>query len=139
MVAYIDSSVLLRILLQQPNRCNEIANFSNLYALELIETECLRVFHRLRLQGQLDDAAFSEKTEAMHEFLLGMHIIPMTQSILKQAGNAFSTVLGTLDALHLSAAIQLFEKIPVPPKTLLSHDIQMARAAKSLGMEVFGV
>ena len=50
--------------------------------------------------------------------------------------NPFPRFLSTLDALHLSTAlaIRADEKIDL----LLTHDLQMGTAARSLGFEVVG-
>ena len=51
MIAYIDSSVLLRIILGQRDRLKEWARVTRVIASALAEVECLRTLDRLRLNA----------------------------------------------------------------------------------------
>jgi predicted nucleic acid-binding protein len=48
------------------------------------------------------------------------------------------TVLGTLDALHLATALEV-KRALAPKLVLLTHDEQLARAARASGLAVLGV
>jgi hypothetical protein len=47
MIAYVDSSVLLRVLLGQPNALPEWAGIDTAVGSSLVEVECLRTLDRL--------------------------------------------------------------------------------------------
>ena len=55
MIAYIDSSVLLRIVLGQADRLDEFSRIRVGIGSSLVEVECLRTLDRLRLQRTLSD------------------------------------------------------------------------------------
>jgi hypothetical protein len=63
------------------------------------------------------------------------HRIPVSAGVLNRAEEPFPTVLGTLDALHLSSLLlaQQSEGIEL---TLLTHDLQLGRAALACGVTV---
>lgn len=70
----------------------------------------------------------------VHETLA---IHPLTERILRRASETFPTVVGTLDAIHLATALAIREVEPVD--LLLTHDVQLGTAARSLGFSVLGV
>ena len=55
MIAYVDSSVLLRKVLRQPGSLKEWRSIQTGVASALVETECLRTLDRLRLRANLPD------------------------------------------------------------------------------------
>jgi len=57
---------------------------------------------------------------------------------LDRAAQSFRTVLGTLDALHLATALWLVQNADVG-LTLLTHDSELALAARSVNLPVQGV
>ena len=57
MIAYLDASVLLRVVLGQPNKLKEWSQIEAAVASALVEVECLRMLDRLRLRG----AGFTEQ------------------------------------------------------------------------------
>ena len=90
----------------------------------------------MRLGGDLSDRDVSElaaEIETVHETLA---VVPLAETILRRASEAFPTVVGTLDAIHLSTALAIrnAEKIDL----LLTHDPQLAIAARALGFQVTG-
>ena len=64
-------------------------------------------------------------------------IHPVTNQIFQRASETFPTVVETLDAIHLATVLskRAIEKIDY----LLTHDSQLAIAARSLGFEVMGI
>ena len=57
MVAYIDSSALVRYVLLGDIGLRHAMGFPRLVSSELLEIECRRTIQRCRLQGELNDAA----------------------------------------------------------------------------------
>ena len=57
MIAYLDTSVLLRILLKQENRLDLTKLPQEKYSSELLGIECRRAIDRLRLESKLGDEA----------------------------------------------------------------------------------
>jgi hypothetical protein len=99
--------------------------------------EALRTVDRLRLGGDLSDLDVSElagQIQIVHETFA---VVPVTESILARASQSFPTVVGTLDAIHLSTALIL--RATEPLDLLVTHDQQLGIAARALGFRVTGI
>lgn len=70
----------------------------------------------------------------MHETLA---IHPLSERILQRASETFPTIVVTLDAIHLATALAIREVAPID--LLLTHDVQLGTAARSVGFSVLGV
>jgi hypothetical protein len=91
----------------------------------------------LRLDGQVDD---DERVALHQQFRVlweATHRIPLTPAVLDRASEPFPTVLGTLDALHLSSALAVHGAAE-KEITFLTHDEQLARAVAAVGLSVVG-
>jgi predicted nucleic acid-binding protein len=136
MKVYLDTSVVLRVLFRERNPIRIWGKWDRAYSSSLWRTEAFRVVDRLRLGGDLSDQDVSEvavQIETVHETLA---IIPLAETILRRASEAFPTVIGTLDAIHLSSALAIRETENID--LLLTHDQQLAIAARALGFQVIG-
>jgi predicted nucleic acid-binding protein len=138
MIAYLDSSVLLRVLLNQPGKLKEFKSIEKAVASVLLKTECLRVLDRLRLTRTLSEKHYLTAVNELYEACVSVETIKITTTLLNRAGTSMPVVLGTLDAIHLMSALIWTEKTE---KTLsfLTHDNQLGKAASALGFQVFGL
>ena len=137
MTVYIDSSVILRILFREPNPVEVWGKWDSAFSSNLWRVEALRTVDRLRLAGDLSDedvADLVREIRIVHETLA---IYPLSERILQRASESFPTVVGTLDAVHLATALAIREVEPID--LLLTHDGQLATAARSVGFTVIGV
>jgi len=137
MIVYLDTSVVLRILFRERNPVRIWGKWTRAYSSSLWRTEAFRTVDRLRLAGDLSDRDVSELVSQIgivHETLA---VVPVTEAILRRASEAFPTVIGTLDALHLSSALAIREMESID--LFLTHDQQLGIAAQSLGFHVEGV
>jgi predicted nucleic acid-binding protein len=137
MTVYIDSSVILRILFREPNPVEVWGKWDSAFSSNLWRVEALRTVDRLRLSGDLSDedvADLVREIRIVHETLA---IYPLSERILQRASESFPTVVGTLDAIHLATALAIREVEPID--LLLTHDGQLATAARSVGFTVIGV
>ena len=137
MTVYVDTSVVLRILLREPNPVGLWGRWNKAYSSALWRVEALRTVDRLRLTHEITDAQVAELVRDVQITHETFAIHPLTNEILQRASETFPTVVGTLDAIHLATALAIrdIEKLDV----LLTHDSQLATAAKSLGFEVQGI
>jgi predicted nucleic acid-binding protein len=137
-IAYLDTSALLRLVLREPGALEELRSCEALVASELIAIEALRTIDRLRLQGALstEDAA-SRRVMAM-EWLEAVDLVLLRRPILARASEPFPTPLGTLDALHLSTALVWQDRMG-QRLVMATHDRDLALAARSFGLDVRGV
>ena len=137
MTVYIDTSVILRKLLREPNPIQVWGKWDRALSSALWRVEALRNIDRLRLSGDLSDedvAYLVREIRTVHDTLA---IYPLSESILQRASETFPTVVGTLDAIHLATALALRQAEPID--LLLTHDGQLATAARSVGFTVLGV
>jgi predicted nucleic acid-binding protein len=137
MTVYVDTSVVLRILLREPNPVRNWGQWNKAYSTALWRVEALRTVDRLRLTQEISDAEVAELVREIQITHETFAIHPVTNQILHRASETFPTVVGTLDAIHLATALSIreIEKLDL----LLTHDSQLATAAISLGFEVLGI
>lgn len=139
MNAYLDTSVILSKLLNQTNQLHDWGNWENVYSSLICRVEFFRTIDRLRLESKITD---EERTVLHEQFSIlweTLYRIPVTELILTRAAEPFSTVLGSLDAVHLASALAVAESREPSSFIFLTHDIQLARAAKTVGYEVAGI
>ncbi len=137
MTVYLDTSVPLRVLFHEPNPLTLWAKWDKAYSSSLWRVEALRTVDRLRLSGDLSDREVADLVRDIRIIHETLAIQPLNDSILERASESFPTVVGTLDALHLSTALAIreFEKLDL----FLTHDFQLGTAARSVGFDVLGI
>ena len=109
MIVYLDTSVVLRILFGEANPVSVWRKWDKAYSSALWRIEALRTIDRMRLTHEITDtevAALVREVQIVHETLA---ICPMDDKILQRAGETFPTVVGTLNAIHLSSALSIRE------------------------------
>ena len=134
MTVYVDTSVLLRIVLGEPGRLRNWKAITRPIASDLVRLECLRTIDRARIRLGLDDREVALRREGVLEQLDAFELIPLDPAVLERAAEPFPTVVGTLDALHLASA--LLVRAELPDLRLATHDRGLAVAARAMG---FGV
>jgi predicted nucleic acid-binding protein len=136
-IAYLDTSALLRLVLREPGALPEVRSSASLVSSELLAVESLRTIDRLRLQGVLsvEDAAYRRQT--VTEWLEAVDLVLLQRVILARASEPLPTPLGTLDALHLATALVWQDRMH-QSLTMATHDLDLALAARSFGIAVLG-
>lgn len=132
MVAYLDSSVLLRHILLGEEPIRHALAFPRVVSSELIEIECRRVLHRYRLAGELTDESMASARERLDAVLSGLDLLEMTKPIKQRAMDPFPVTVRTLDAMHIATALMVADE--TDGLTLFSHDRGMNLCARSLGL-----
>jgi predicted nucleic acid-binding protein len=136
MIVYVDSSVVLRVVLGEPGLLRGWSRIRRAVASQLIRIECLRTIDRARIRMRLPEADVAERRAAALEVLAGFDMVPLDGAVLRRAADPFSTTLGSLDALHLATALQVCETIA--DLQLATHDRELATAARAVGFRVLG-
>jgi predicted nucleic acid-binding protein len=136
--AYLDSSVVLRLLLGQSDALAEWGEVEAGVASTLVEVECLRTLDRLRLRGAISDDDLANRRAAVFGLIAAMEVVELTRSVLARASQPLPTTLGTLDALHLATAL-LWREQSGAELTLATHDASLGRAARASGFAVIGI
>lgn len=136
MTTYVDSSVVLRIILGEANR---LADWDRLdpVSSQLTNVECLRAIERFQWTGSLDPATLAERRGALLTLLNAFTLAPISTAVIERAGDPFPTYVATLDAIHLATAVVLREELP--EIGFATHDAKLAAAARSMGFAVIGV
>ena len=138
MIIYLDSSVLLRVVLGQAGSLREWRSIDRAVASELVEVESLRTLDRLRLAERLPDEQIASRREVVYRLLESVEIVEPNRSVLQRASQPLPTSLGTLDAIHLVTALLWREKTGTD-LAMATHDDALATAARASGLRVLGV
>ena len=137
MIAYIDTSALLRLVLREPGALEQLRSYYALVASELIAVESARTVDRLRLQGSLTPEEAATRLRTVNEWLEGIDLVLLRPAVLSRASDPMPMPLGTLNALHLATALIWRERIgPLP--AMATHDTALAGAARAFGFDVLG-
>jgi predicted nucleic acid-binding protein len=137
MTAYLDSSVLLRLVLGQARPLREWRSVRRGVASSLVEMECLRTLDRLRLRFGLADRALSLRREAVFRLLEAIEVVEPTRPVLARAAQPLPTELGMLDAIHLATAM-VWREMYDADLVMATHDAALGTAARSCGLRVVG-
>jgi predicted nucleic acid-binding protein len=132
---YIDSSVVLRKLLDAPDAVPDWGSWTLAVASELVQVEALRTLDRLRILGELSAAQYADCIEELGLWLSAFELAPVDRAVLRRAAGPFSTAIATLDAIHLATALLWMEREPTELR-FVTHDRGQAAAARACGIEV---
>ncbi len=138
MKAYVDSSVILRIIFAEKDVLKIPKNILVFAANEILKIECFRTIDRMRHTLNIADDEIAERHAAFHKTLRTLHLFKFTDAIVQRACESFPITLKSLDAIHLSTAT-LWKQEENTDILFLTHDIQLSKAARALGFEVLGV
>jgi predicted nucleic acid-binding protein len=136
-IAYLDTSALLRLVLGEPGALTEIRSCEALVSSELLAVESLRTIDRLRLQGCLPAQEAASRHATITEWLDAVDLVRLQPPVLARASEPFPTPLGTLDALHLATALVWQDRMG-QTLVMATHDESLALAARLFGIEVIG-
>jgi predicted nucleic acid-binding protein len=137
MIAYVDSSVLLRVALGQPNALPEWRDIERGVSSALVATESLRTLDRLRLRVNLSDIEVARRRATILALIDSLELVEIDATVLDRAAQPMPTELGTLDAIHLASA--LLWKDAVADPVMVTHDKALALAAQAHGLKVLGI
>lgn len=138
MIAYLDASVILRVVLRQRDALPQFATVEVGVASALAEVECLRTLDRLRLRGAASDQELARSREAVYRLTRELEVVEPTPAILRTAAQPLPTPLGTLDAIHLATALH-WSDARGKSLVMATHDAALALAARASGLEAIGV
>lgn len=138
MIAYLDSSVVLRLVLGQRNKLATWRSIEQGVASALVQLECLRTLDRLRLRAGLSDEALAERRQAVFRLIDETEVVDPSMVVLDRAAQPFPTELGTLDAIHLATAL-LWRQARGEELVMATHDRALGTAARASGLQVIGL
>jgi predicted nucleic acid-binding protein len=135
---YLDSSVLLRVVLRQAGALEDWPSVPHGVASALVQVECLRTLDRLRVRGALSDHDLAVRLEGAFRLLNAIELVEPTPVVLARAAQPMPMELGTLDAIHLATAL-LWQERTDTELVMATHDSALARAARAFGLRVVGL
>ena len=138
MIVYVDTSVVLRVLLGQPNSLAEWGRWAEAWSSEIMGVEARRVIDRLRLAAAVDDQQVGEFHAQLKQVENAIGLVALNRSILRGAGRPMGTPVKTLDALHLTSAMAIHQRRNAHV-SFATHDAQQAIAARALGFDCIGL
>jgi len=134
---YVDSSVLLRVILGEPGRLELWPSITDPVSSELIRLECLRTIDRARVRLGLDDRQVANYRADVLEAIDAFTLVALDTVVLERAAEPFPTALGSLDAIHLASA--LLARDSLEGLVFATHDDELGTAARATGFHVHGV
>lgn len=138
MIAYIDTSVLLRLVLRAPAQLAEWNELEFGFSSVLLRVEAFRALDQLWHRNELDETDLAEKRAVLVTLLARLELHGFDEDILTIASQPLPTPVRTLDAIHLATAISR-RRTAERPLVFATHDEQLARAARAHHFEVIGV
>src|SRR5260370_1044168 len=93
-IAYLDSSVILRIVLGQPGRLSEWKTITGGVSSGLAEVECLRTINRLRLASKLSVEETARRREAIYRVMEALEVVELTSAVTRRASQPMTAPLG---------------------------------------------
>jgi predicted nucleic acid-binding protein len=136
-IAYVDTSALLRIVLREPGALEDLRAYQALVSSELIAVESARTIDRLRIQGSLTTEQAAERIRAVNEWLEAIDLVLLRPPVLSRASEPMPMPIGTLDAVHLATALIWRDRVGPLPE-MATHDTALGAAARSFGFDVRG-
>jgi predicted nucleic acid-binding protein len=139
-IVYLDTSVILRILLKESNELQEWARIRHGVTSELTTVECHRGLRRARSIGRLNDDDLALAQSYARDIISRLSKVNITPELLERAEGALPGTLAALDAIHLASAMTFRHRQYDEEPTLLfaTHDQALAEAARSANFEVLG-
>ena len=140
MIAYLDASVVLRVVLEAPEPLREWPRLEQGISSALLRVECYRTLERLWHHGELTDEELERHRLQVSALIGRLQTLDVGNEVLTRAAEPFPTHLKTLDAVHLATAL-LFRRSPAGESqrvVFATHDKQLAHAAREMHFDVIG-
>jgi hypothetical protein len=140
-IAYLDSSVILRPVLGQPAiDLTTVHGITATFTSVLTELECRRSIDGMRVAAGWRPARVIGATGLLREALAASTLLGLFPATIRRAGDPMPSVVRTLDALHIATALALRDRLADGSElAFATHDRQQGAAAASLGFEVIGL
>lgn len=132
MNVYLDSTLVIRQLVGTGSPWEGWGTWTEAYASTLLRAECCRTANLLRLEGKLDDAQRARLGGWIERVCESVTLVPVTEGVLRRAGDAFPTAVGTVGAIHLATMLEL-QAVHAVTCQLATVDDELLRAAQSMG------
>lgn len=138
--AYLDSSVLVRVILEQPNPLADWNRLELGFSSQLARVECYRAIEGLWRRHILDEDQYESMRKRVDATFKNIELLEINEPILKLAAKPFAEWVASLDAIHLATAIvcRRSQRVDERPILFATHDRQLAKAAEAMHFDVIG-
>jgi predicted nucleic acid-binding protein len=138
--AYLDSSVIIRVIRQEPRVLPEWDEIDEGVTCSIARVECYRALFRHRMDGTLDQEGFAGGIAKLEAILGRIRIVPF-DAVIDRACRPFPGPVRALDAIHLATALSVRDSQPEneSPIVFATHDKTLGLAARKMGLAVVGV
>jgi uncharacterized protein len=122
---YVDTSALGRVILNEPETeaiRTDLATYDAWWSSELLVVELRRLAARERLEADAE------------EYLEAFRLVPIDSASLQRASRLAPTVVRSLDAIHLEAALQLHNRDEI--NGIMTYDRQLQDGCAHHGLTV---
>lgn len=138
--AYFDSSVYIRLILNEANPLQEWETIQFGVASTLLRVECLRGVERVWRNGWLTDSEYEAARLKAHEMFRHLQFTAVDETVTAIAEQPYPTFVASLDAIHLATAVAYRRSQPSDERPIIfaTHDKQLAKAAAAMQFEVIG-
>jgi predicted nucleic acid-binding protein len=136
-IAYVDTTALLRLILREPGAVPDIQDCKRLVSSELTAVEAMRTIERLRSEWTLSTDEAGVRRAAVRDWLDAMDLVLVREPILARAAEPMPVPLGATAAIHLATALLWREEMQ-QELVVATHDRVLAEAARAFGFEVIG-
>jgi predicted nucleic acid-binding protein len=134
---YVDSSVIVRVVLKADDALPEWKTLRDASSSVLLQVECLRTIDRLQFTGDIKPPYVPRTYAALHDVMTKISLLKLRDDVFERASGSFGLPLKTLDAIHLVTAIAWRDRIG-EEVTFVTHDKQLAAAAEAYHFPVLG-
>jgi uncharacterized protein len=125
LIAYADSSALVKLVLAEPESAHLLSHlqtYDTIVSSDLAAVEVPRAVRRAAVEAAAEQASAALDSVAL---------LAIDSNVIKRASTLPPTVLRSLDAIHLASALELGESV-----VLVAYDRRLLTAALDLGLAV---
>jgi hypothetical protein len=139
-IAYLDTSVLLRWVLDAPDQLASPGELGLARAVssELLEIEGYRALDALRLRRGWTAAVAAAHRDRLEEALSAVDLLALSGAVWRRVRDPYPEPMSTLDAAHLASALLLRDVEGLTVDAVLTHDPGLAAGARAFGFRVVG-
>jgi predicted nucleic acid-binding protein len=140
-ITYLDTSVIMRIVLREPEPLREWDIIDLGVTSDIAFIESSRTVERHRLLGVFDDQDLAAKCREVADILGRIDIVRFDRQVIAEASGPIPVIVGTLDAIHLASAVLYRYRQPKDERPIVfaTHDKSLGQAARAMHFEVIGV
>jgi predicted nucleic acid-binding protein len=137
-IAYIDASVLLRLVLLEAEALAEWDDLTEGVTSQIAIVECHRGLFNALATKRLNDVSFPAARETVLAILNRLRVVRISRAVIETASLPLPVNLAALDAIHLATAIEYRSRRTDELIRFATHDRRLAEAAQAMNFPILG-